>query len=101
MSIPARINSSTDLPETVKRSLGIGRFRAKIFQRRDGEIIAKAIQDIGEVIIKLTHFQGDRAKSLELSETELHRVLLMARDVRKLTGQKAEQQCDETWLEED
>jgi hypothetical protein len=76
MSIPTRINSSTDLPEAVKRSLGIGRFRAKIFQRRDGEIIAKAIQDIGEVIIKLTHFHISCKLSAHLSTSQRPHSLL-------------------------
>jgi len=94
--------SSTDLPDVVKRSLGIGRFKAKVFQRPDGEIITKATQDIGEVIIRLTFIsKTDRAKSVELTETELHKVLLMARDVRKMTGQQSEEEYDQAWLEED
>lgn len=94
--------SSTELPDVVKRSLGIGRFKAKVFQRPDGEIITKATQDIGEVIIRLTFIsKTDRAKSVELTETELHKVLLMARDVRKITGQQSKEEYDEAWLEED
>lgn len=94
--------SSTELPDIVKRSLGIGRFKAKVFQRPDGEIITKATQDIGEAMIRLTFIsKTDRAKSVELTETELHKVLLMARDVRKMTGQQSEEEYDQAWLEED
>lgn len=97
-----KVKNSTELPDAVKRGLGIGRFKAKVFQRPDGEIITKATQDIGEVIIRLTSIsKTDKAKSIELTESELHRVLLMARDVRKLTGQPSEQELDEAWLEEE
>jgi len=90
--------SSTDLPDVVKRSLGIGRFKAKVFQRPDGEIIARATQGIGQVMVRLTFIsKTDRAKSVEVSETELRKILLMAKDVRKMTGQQSE----EAWLEED
>lgn len=93
---------STELPDVVKRTLGIGRFKAKVFQRPDGEIITKATQDIGEVMIRFTFIsKTDRAKSVELTETELHKVLLMARDVRKMTGQQSEEEYDQAWLEED
>ena len=97
-----KVRSSTELPDVIKRSLGIGKFKAKVFQRPDGEVITKATQDIGEVIIRLTYIsKTDKAKSIELTESELHRVLLMARDVRKLTGQQSEEELDEAWLEED
>ena len=96
-----RISKSSDLPEAVRRNLGIGRFRAKVLGRPDGEIVAKAIQDIGEIIVKLTYVRGDRARSLELSEGELRRILLMARDVRRMTGQKSQEEQNEAWLEED
>ncbi len=96
------LDRSADLPLAVKRSLGIGKFKAKVFQRPGGELIAKAIQDIGEVIIKLTYISGsDKAKSVELTEAELRRVLLMARDVRKMTGQQSEEECNQAWLEEE
>lgn len=96
-----KVRSSTELPDVVKRALGIGRFKAKVFQRPDGEIITKATQDIGEVIIKLTYIsRTDKAKSIELTESELHRVLLMARDVRKMTGQQSQEELDQAWLEE-
>jgi len=36
----------------------------------------------------------------DLTEAELHKVLLMARDVRKMTGQPSEQEYEEAWLEE-
>ena len=97
-----KLDNSADLPSAVKRSLGIGRFKAKVFQRPGGELIAKAIQDIGEVIIKLTYISGsDKAKSVELTERELHRVLLMAKDLRKMTGRPSEEECDQAWLEEE
>ena len=97
-----KLSRSADLPPAVKRSLGIGRFKAKVFQRQGGELIAKAIQDIGEVIIKLTYISGsDKAKSVELTEKELHRVLLMAKDVRKMTGRPSEEECNQAWLEEE
>ena len=94
--------NSAELPDVVKRSLGIGRFKAKVFQRPDGEIIAKVVQDVGRVIIRLTFIsKTDRAKSVELTETELHNVLRMARDVRKMTGQQSGEEYDQAWLEED
>ena len=96
-----RIRNSSDLPEAVRRNLGIGRFRAKVLGRPDGEILAKAIQDIDEIIVKLTYVRGDRARSLELSEGELRRILLMARDVRRITGQMSQEEQNEAWLEED
>ena len=87
-----KLGGSEELPAAVKRSLGIGRFKARVFQRPEGELIAKAIQGIGEVIIKLTYISGsDKAKSVELTETELHRVLLMAKDIRKMTGRPSEE----------
>ena len=101
MSQPVRIKTSGDLPEAVRRNLGIGRFRAKVLGRPDGEIVARATQDIGEVMIKLTYIRGERARSLELSEGELRRILLMARDVRRMTGQKSQEEYEEAWLEED
>lgn len=89
MNQKIKLDKSDDLPEEVKRSLGIGKFKAKVLHRPDGEIIVKATQDIGEVIIKLTSIsKADKAKSIELSENELHRILLMAKDVRKLTGRQ-------------
>ena len=97
-----KLDMAADLPPAVKRSLGIGRFKARVFQRPRGELIAKAIQDIGEVIIKLTYISGsDKAKSVELTEKELHRVLLMAKDVRKMTGRPSEEECNQAWLEEE
>jgi len=97
-----KLQNSRELPDIVKRSLGIGKFKAKVFQRPDGEVIAKATQDIGEVMIKLTYItKADKAKSIELTETELHKILLMARDVRKITGQQSEEELDQAWLEED
>ncbi|TET43311.1 MAG: hypothetical protein E3J60_00695 [Dehalococcoidia bacterium] len=97
-----KLDNSADLPPAVKRSLGIGRFKAKVFQRPGGELIAKAIQEIGEVIIKLTYISGsDKAKSVELTEMELRRVLLMAKDVRKMTGRPTEEECNQAWLEEE
>ena len=101
MRTPTKFSSSSDLPEAVKRSLGIGRFGAKIFERTDGEMIAEATQDLREVVIRLTYIQGDRARCLELTETELRRVLLMARDVREKTGQKGEHEYEEIWLDQD
>ena len=93
--------NSVELPDVVKRSLGIGRFKAKVFQRPDGEIIAKVMQDIDEVMIRLTFIsKSDRAKSVELTETELHKILRMARDVRKMTGQQSEEEYDQAWLED-
>ncbi|MFC1968623.1 hypothetical protein ACFLVX_04485 [Chloroflexota bacterium] len=96
------LKESMDLPVAVRRSLGIGRFKAKVFRRPDGEVIAKATQDIGEVVIKLMHISmKDKVRSIELTNSELHKVLLMARDAKKMTGQPSEQECDEAWLEED
>ena len=95
-----RFSSPDELPAVVKRSLGIGRFRAKVFKHPDGEIIAKAIQGIGEVIIRVTFLSsGDKAKSVELTEKELHQILLMARDIRKATGQQ-DGELDQAELEE-
>jgi len=95
-----RIDNTTDLPPAIVRSLGIGHFRAKVFKRSGGEVIAKATQGLGEVAIRLIELRGDRAKSIEVTEAELHKVLLMARDVRKSTGQLSEQQSEEAWLEQ-
>ncbi len=84
----ARITSSMELPEAVKRSLGIGITRTKVFHLPDGDLLVKAVQDIDEVIIKLTHVTPkDKAKSIELREDELRHILLMARDVRRMSGQ--------------
>ena len=95
-----RFESPEQLPAIVKKSLGIGRFRAKVFKHPDGEIIAKATQGIGEVIIKVTFISsGDKAKSVELTERELHQLLLMAKDVRKATGQQ-DDDLDQAELEE-
>ncbi len=97
-----KLSRSADLPTAVKRSLGIGRFKAKVFQRPGGELIAKAIQDIGEVMIKLIYISdSDKAKSVELTERELHRVLLIAKDLRKMTGRPSEEECNQAWLEEE
>ena len=84
----ARIASSMELPEAVKRSLGIGITRTKVFHLPDGDLLVKATQDIDEVIIKLTHVTPkDKAKSIELRENELRHILLMTRDVRRMSGQ--------------
>ena len=94
--------SSRELPDIVKRSLGIGRFKVKVFLRPDGEIITKAIQDIGEVIIRLTFIsKTDKAKTIEMTEAQLRKILLMAKDVRKMTGQQSGEEYDQAWLEED
>ena len=83
-----RIASSNELPEAVKRRLGIGINKTRVFHLRDGDLLVKAVQDLGEVIIKLTHVTPkDKAKSIELSEDELRHILLMARDVRRMSGQ--------------
>ncbi len=83
----ARITSSMELPEAVKRSLGIGITRTKVFHLPDGDLLVKAIQDVDEVIIKLTHVTPkDKAKSIELREDELSNILLMARDIRRMSG---------------
>ena len=84
----SQIASSMELPEAVKRSLGIGITRTKVFHLPDGDLLVKAVQDLDEVIIKLTHVTPkDKAKSIELSEDELRHILLMARDVRRMSGQ--------------
>jgi len=86
--VKPRIASSMELPEAVKRSLGIGITRTKVFHLPDGDLLVKAVQDLDEVIIKLTHVTPkDKAKSIELSEDELRHILLMARDVRRMSGQ--------------
>ena len=83
-----RISNSTELPEAVKRSLGIGITKTRVFHLPDGDLVVKAVQDLGEVIIRLTHVTPkDKAKSIELSEDELRHILLMARDVRRMSGQ--------------
>lgn len=95
------LRNSAELPSAIKRSLGIGRFKAKVFQRPDGELIIKAIQDVGAVIIKLTYIsESDKAKSIEMTEAELHQGLLMAKDIRKMTGQQSEEELNQAWLEE-
>ena len=83
-----QISSSMELPEAVKRSLGIGITRTKVFHLPDGDLLVKAVQDLDEVIIKLTHVTPkDKAKSIELREDELRHILLMAHDVRRMSGQ--------------
>jgi len=83
-----RIASSKELPEAIKRSLGIGITKTRVFHLQDGDLLVKAVQDLGEVVIKLTHVTPkDKAKSIELSEDELRHILLMARDVRRMSGQ--------------
>jgi len=95
------LKCSMDLPVAIRRGLGLGRFKAKVFGRLEGELIAKATQDIGEIMIKLTYIsRNDKARSIELTDNELHKILLMARDVRKMTGQWSEQEYEEVWLEE-
>lgn len=95
-------SSADDLPDVVKKSLGIGRFKIKVFLRPDGEIIAKVVQDISEITIRLISIsKSDRAKSIKLTETELRKILLMAKDVRKMTGQQSGEEYDQAWLEED
>ncbi|MBU1173530.1 MAG: hypothetical protein KKD44_28515 [Proteobacteria bacterium] len=98
---PQRYTKTEELPASIRQSMGIGKFRAKVFARPDGEIIVKAMQDIGEVVVKIVHIRGDRVKSVELTEDELRRVLLMARDIRKATGQQYEGDQDQAWLEQD
>jgi len=91
---------ATDLPMAIKRSLGIGKFKVKVFGRPDGEVIAKATQNLGEIVIKLIHInRNDKVRSIEITDSELHKVLLMARDVRKMTGQRSEREYEEAWLE--
>ena len=83
-----RISNSTELPEGVKRSLGIGITKTRVFHLPDGDLLVKVVQNLGEVIIKLTHVTPkDKAKSIELSENELRHILLMARDVKRMSGQ--------------
>jgi hypothetical protein len=77
--------SAEDLPEAVKRKLGIGRFKAKVFRRSEGELIAKATQDIDGIVIKLMYIRREKANSGELTEKELNRVMLMAKDLRRMT----------------
>lgn len=85
-----------ELPPAIKASLGIGRSRAKVLQRDDGQLIARAVQDIGQVVVVFTSIKGEKARHFEITEDELHRVLLMARDVKKLSGSQ-----DDVDLEED
>jgi len=83
-----RISNSTELPEGVKRSLGIGITKTRVFHLPDGDLLVKVVQNLGEVIIKLTHVTPkDKAKSIELSKDELRHILLMARDVKRMSGQ--------------
>ncbi len=62
------INGMNNLPEAIKSKLGIGKFRIKIIQHQDEEIIAKAIQDLDEVNIRLTQLKEDRPKPTEFTE---------------------------------
>ena len=83
-----RTASSKELPGAVKRSLGIGITKTRVFHLPDGDLLLKAVQDLGGVVIKLTHVTPkDKAKSIELSEDELRHILLMVRDVRRMSGQ--------------
>ncbi len=66
--------------------MGIGTSRTNVLQREDGEIPVKATQALDEVHIRITYLKDDKAKSIELTERELHKVLLMARDIRRMKG---------------
>ncbi len=50
-------------------------------------MVVRATQGLDEIIIRLTQIKGDKARSMELTDRELHRILLMARDVSRMTGQ--------------
>jgi len=95
-----RFRSTEDLPEAVKRNLGIGRFKAKVFHRREGELIVKATQGIDGIAIKLMYIRRDKVCSVELTEKELHKTMLMVKDLRRMTGTTAQDGYEDTWLEE-
>jgi hypothetical protein len=57
MRVYLRFRSTEDLPEAVKRKLGTGRFKAKVLQRTEGELIAKATRDIGGIVIRLMYIR--------------------------------------------
>jgi len=94
----ADIKEAKQLPESVKRSLGIGKFKAKILEREDGELIAKVTQDFGQVIISLTYIKGQKAFNIEITEEELSHILLMAKDLRKITEQSSDDPINEAEL---
>jgi hypothetical protein len=81
------INDCSNLPEPVRRKMGIGTSRIKVIQRENEEIIIKANQGLDEINIRITQLKDDKAKSIELTESELHRILLMARDIKRITSQ--------------
>ena len=47
MNKSLNLKCSTDLPVVTRRSLGLGRFKAKVFGRPEGVLIAKVTQVIG------------------------------------------------------
>ena len=86
MAYAVRINKAEDLPWSVKANLGLGRSKIKMFSRPDGDLIVTATRDISDVRIKLIYIHGDKSRSLELSDQELNKISLMAKDIRKMTG---------------
>ena len=87
-----RLTTSMDLPPSIRRGMGIGESRLKVFEREEGQLIVKATRDIGEVIIKITYIsETDRAKSVEMNDSELNKVRLMVRDLTRAFDQGEEQ----------
>ncbi len=87
-----RLTTSMDLPLSIRRSMGVGESRLKVFEREEGQLIVKATRDIGEVIIKITYIsETDRAKSVEMNDGELNKVRLMVRDLTRAFDQGEEQ----------
>jgi chorismate mutase len=86
MANNVRFDTMHILPNTGKAKLGLGKFRIKVIQHENEEIIAKATQELMEVKIRLTQLKDDRAKTIELTEKELHKIQFTARGIRKMTG---------------
>ena len=46
--------------------------------------------------MKLIEIKGNSDKTIELCEGELHRILLMAKDLRRVTGRPSKREYEET-----
>jgi hypothetical protein len=96
-----RLERVSEIPPVIKNEFGIGKSKAKVIQKTDGTLLVKAVQDIGTVIVRLTLISDkDKARSLEINEDELRKVMLMCRDLRGITHQPSEVEAEEVWLEE-
>jgi hypothetical protein len=57
------IDHFSELPEPLRRKIGIGTSRIKVLQRENGEIMVKATQSLNGVNNRITQIKGDKASS--------------------------------------